>query len=150
MVSYRITFYPGMTLPRPYFVSAEKPTTDGQALLDILADRLSEEGADGLFDDEEGLPDDMVSEAGNSGRRLITGGCLDIRPVEKRDICSLLREACGTDNPTGTVRIGFANPEGYDDQTEFDDVQGAEDLAELWWNFCQENNFAVTDINYCE
>lgn len=84
MIKYSISFYPGIIMPEPYIVEVDEPTTDYQALLDILADRLSAEGCDGLFDDDYEQPDDMIVICGNESRRLITGGMLSISEVKEK------------------------------------------------------------------
>ena len=38
------------------------------------------------------------------------------------------------------TNIQFVNPEGNVDETQFD-THDEHDLAELWWQFCKENNF---------
>jgi hypothetical protein len=44
-----------------------------------------------------------------------------------------------------TYNIGFINPEGKEDETQFDAFL-KEELTELWWDFCKENGI----ITYVE
>lgn len=145
MTTYKITFYPGMVLARPYYISLDKPTTDYGAIMDILADSLVEEGYNGLFDDDEEYNDDEILICGNEGRRLITGGQLLIEEVTSFDIKCILQEKAGTDNIFGTVNIGFND----NDETQLCCVN-TDDLVDLWIDFCNENDLAVTQIEYVE
>lgn len=144
MKTYKISFYPGLVLPRPYFVTVDEPTTNYQALLDILVDEQLQ-GADGLFDDDNELPEDMVTIAGNEGRRLITGGgMLNISEIDLTDINNLILDKT-LDIIEGTVNVFF----GDDDETQFE-VSSSTELAELWLDFCEENDFDVASISGIE
>lgn len=145
MTTYKISFYPGIVLPAPYFVTVEAPTTDYQSLIDMLIDKLTEEGADGLFDDDETLNDDEIVIGGNLCRRLITGGMLNISEIDFDDIKYILTEKVCSDYPTGTFNIGF----GDGDETQFD-VKNANELTECWVEFCKENDISVVDVDYVE
>lgn len=141
-----ISFYPGMVLPRPYYVSSETQL-DAQSVVDILIDRLTNEGFNGLFDDDYTLPDDEIVTGGNEGRRLMTGGMLNITDISEDvvHLTSVLQIKAGTDVIEGTVNIQFKE----DDEVQFC-AESAKDLADLWINFCKENNFDVMSINSVE
>ena len=85
-VYYRIAFYPGIVMPSPAYVRTSEPTTDYQSILDTFIDKCEELGYDGLFDDDEEQPEDMVVIGGNHCRRLITGGMLEITEVSADEI----------------------------------------------------------------
>ena len=150
MTTYKISFYPGMVMPKPYYVAVDEPTTDYQALMDILADRLSRDSVkDGLFDDSNKCPDDEICVCGNEGRRLKTGGMLDISEVTPTDIAEMLKEKIGTDYPIGNIDIGFKVNDAVSSETQLD-CENAEDLAEIWSNFCKENDLDVMSVTHAE
>ena len=52
--------------------------------------------------------------------------------------------------PGITYQIGFVNPDGMDDETEFDNVHGLRELDDLYTAFCKENAFALNTVLYVE
>ena len=46
--------------------------------------------------------------------------------------------------------IGFINSDGAEDETQFDDVKGIKELAELFSGFCKENGFRKNTVRYIE
>ena len=48
-----------------------------------------------------------------------------------------------------TYRIGFANRDGEEDETELD-AEGMKDLAKLWSSLCPEFNCKANSVIYVE
>lgn len=146
--TYQISFYPGWVIDRRFFVTVDNQTSDYGALVDMLADKLWGEYPsqdNPYFDNDCKLSDDAVVVAGNSGMRLITGGSLHIEEVTTDTIKHIIQEKAGTDSIFGICDIGFADG----DETEFE-AANADELTQLWIDFCKENDFEVVDIDYVE
>lgn len=48
----------------------------------------------------------------------------------------------------GTYRIGFSDPDGSLDETEFKHIKSLSELLERWIDFCVENSFSTSGITY--
>ena len=146
MTTYKISFYPGYVLPSPYYLAVSRPTTDYQALLDILVDTQLKD-CEMLFDDDEECADDEVTIAGNECRRLITGGMLSIEKVTSDDVKALLQERAGTDYPLGQMQICYGNSICSDDYKEIlFEVSGIDKLVLEWTEYCTQNNLDVMNV----
>lgn len=146
MTTYKINFYPGYVLPSPYYLAVSRPTTDYQALLDILVDTQLKD-CEMLFDDDEECADDEVTIAGNECRRLITGGMLSIEKVTSDDVKALLQERAGTDYPLGQMQICYGNSICSDDYKEIlFEVSGIDKLVLEWTEYCTQNNLDVMNV----
>lgn len=139
---YVVGLYPGIVI-NPFYITVDEPTTDYQAILNILADRLTAKGADGMFDDAEEYNDDEIVVAGNECRRLIHGGCLSVREFDLSDMTAIFQEKCGTDDILGWVSIRYSDEESIDD-IGFRSycVNSAEELANKWMDFCNKKDIS--------
>lgn len=150
MVTYKICFYPGMVLPKPYYVTIEEETSDYGLIMDIFADTLIKEGADGLFDDNNELSDDEIYICGNESRRLKTGGLLNISLIEISDIVNeLWDKADNTLDEPGLVKIKYYNADNEEVLVELA-ADTDEDLARQWDFYCNRENNPVVNISLVE
>lgn len=60
------------------------------------------------------------------------------------NIGGVLIDPAGKENMKATTII-FVNENGDVDETQFD-TQNKAELAEIWWDFCKENNIIIETI----